>query len=199
MVEVARSPRVALMTMTAVLVLLTPGAGQADSWKQRLDQGEIMVYTRPVKGSDLPEIVVKAVINAPPAQVWALVSRCARYAKFMPRIKASRELSRKGGRILCRVTVDMPFPYSDLTATTEVRHTVSKDRWYRRWRLIKGDYKVNRGSWVLTPFGGDSKRTYAVYRAQAVPNAYVPGVIRRMAQKSSLPKMIKALRAKTRK
>jgi ribosome-associated toxin RatA of RatAB toxin-antitoxin module len=188
-----------MMTVTAVLVLLVPGVGLADSWKQKLDQGEIMVFGRPVKGSDLPEVVVKAVINAPPARVWALVSRCANYDKFMPRIKASRELSRKGGRILCRVTVDMPFPYSDLTATTEVRHTVGKQRWYRRWKLIKGDYKVNRGSWVLTPFNGDNKRTYAVYRAQAVPNAYVPGAIRRMAQKSSLPKMIKALRAKTKR
>lgn len=190
-------------TLTASLVVTTLIAAPAAAegrWSQALDRGEILVYSRaPSKGST-PEVVVKAVIDAPPQRVWDLVSRCGSYVRTMPRIKAAHELSRKENRVVCRVTVDMPFPYSDLTATTRVTHrTYPRGRGFsRRWELVKGDYRVNRGSWELRPFKGDPRRTFVVYRAQAVPKAWIPGWIRRTAQKRSLPEMIRRLRRLTR-
>jgi ribosome-associated toxin RatA of RatAB toxin-antitoxin module len=177
-------------------MLLSPAAAAEGRWSRALDRGEILVYSRTPAGGSAPEVVVKAVIDAPPQKVWDLVSRCGSYERTMPRIKAARELSRRDNRVVCRVTVDMPFPYSDLTATTRVIHEVHpRGRGFsRRWELVSGDYRVNRGSWVLRPFKGDPRRTYVVYRAQAVPKAWIPGWIRRTAQKRSLPEMIRRLR-----
>lgn len=181
-----------------LLVVLAPSLAAADKFQDKLDRGEILCYPVEVKGSDAPRMVVKAVINAPPARVWKLIDACGRYKGTIPRIAASKEVSRektaRGERVLCRVTIDMPFPYSDKTSLTEAFHTVSKTRWVRRWTLIKGDYKVNTGSWVLTPFKGDPNRTYVHYRVHAVPDAWVPGWVKNMAQKRSLPKMIRRLR-----
>jgi len=175
------------------LLLWSPDAAAKD-WHRALDQGEIVVYTTAVKGSDVPATVVKAVINTAPERVWRLVSHCGDYPRTMLRIKAGTEVSRKGNDIVCRVTVDMPFPYSDLTATTRVVHQVGGGRWSRRWTLMHGDYTANSGAWLLRRFGGDGNRTLVLYSAHAVPKAWVPGWVRDRAQKKTLPEMITKLR-----
>ena len=180
-----------------VCSLLVSSAAEARDWQAFFDRGEILVYQKKVKGIDVPEMVVKAVINAPPEKVWAIVSRCQNYTRTMLRIKRSQELSRRGNNIVCKVTVDMPFPYSDITSTTRVRHKVGNGRWHRSWRLISGDYTRNRGSWLLTRFKNDPKRTMAVYHALAVPKSWIPNWVRNLAQKKTLPKMIKRLRQLT--
>jgi ribosome-associated toxin RatA of RatAB toxin-antitoxin module len=183
---------ITLLVLLAVL-LPAPAAG-ADAWQRALDRGEILVYTQQ-RANGAPEVVVKAVVEAAPRQVWQLVSDCGRYPRTMLRIKAARELRRRGAEVVCRVTVDMPFPYADLTATTRAIHRRSGPRFSRRWELLDGDYRVNRGSWVLGPFGGDPRRTLVVYRVQAVPKAWIPEWIRRKAQSRSLPEMIRRIRS----
>jgi ribosome-associated toxin RatA of RatAB toxin-antitoxin module len=179
----------------AALLALSPSArgGSPPKEEDALDRGEILVTSHPVAGS-APLVEMKAVIEAPPSKVWAVVSQCARYPKTMPRIKAAEQLSAKGKEVICRVTVDMPFPYSDLTATTRAIHEVGDGRYSRRWELISGDYRVNRGSWQLTTFRGSPGRTLAVYRVQALPKVWIPGWIRDKAQRSSLPDMMRSLR-----
>ena len=180
--------------IAVLFVLAAPVPASAADWMARLGRGEILVYSRIVRNSSTQEVVVKAVIEAAPERVWRLISRCNDFTWTMPRIKKSRELSRKGNRIVCSTTVDMPFPYSDLTATIEAVHTFRKGYWARRWELIRGDYSKYRGSWVLTHFQGHKRRTMMVYRAHVKPRAWIPDWIRRGAQKRSLPEMIKKFR-----
>jgi ribosome-associated toxin RatA of RatAB toxin-antitoxin module len=181
----------------AAAVLLASAPASAQSEEARLEKGEVVVTTRAVKGSDTPETIGKAVIEAPPVKVWNIINKCGDYVRTMPRIKASKELSRQGSKVVCRVTVAMPAPYSDLTATTEAAHTESASRYARVWKMIEGDYKVNQGSWVLTPFKGEAKRTLAVYTVHAEPKAWVPAWIRKKAQQKSLPEMMDRLRQQT--
>jgi ribosome-associated toxin RatA of RatAB toxin-antitoxin module len=183
--------------LAALLVLASAPASAADDEDTRLAKGEVVIATRAVKGSETPEYITKAVIDAPPAKVWNIISRCADYVRTMPRIKASKELSRQGNKIVCQVTIEMPVPYSNLTATTDVTHTESAQRYTRVWKLQSGDYKVNSGSWVLTPFKGDAKRTLAVYTVHAEPKAWVPAWIRKKAQQKTLPEMMERLRKQT--
>lgn len=187
-----RAPALTL-TLTLTLALWAAPAAAGD-FKERLDKGEIIVYTRPVKGSETPAIWLKGVVNAPPRKVWDVVRRCANYHRSMPRIAASVQIRQAGNKFYCRVTADMPFPYSDITSVTEATHTEGQDRFTRRWRLISGDYTANSGAWELSPYKGDPKRTYVVYHIHAVPKPYIPGWIREKAQKSSMPKMIEQLR-----
>ncbi len=180
------------------LLVLVAAPASADDEETRLDKGETVVATRALKGYDTPETTGKAVNNAPPAKVWSIISRCGDYARTMPRTKASKELSRKGNKLVCQVTIIMPAPYSNLTSTTDVTHTEADPKFTRTWKMIDGDYKYNSGSWVLAPFKGDPKRTLAVYTVLAEPKAWIPAWIRKAAQKKSLPEMMEALRKQTR-
>jgi ribosome-associated toxin RatA of RatAB toxin-antitoxin module len=172
------------------LLIASPALG--DDWQRKLESGEILVY--PAPGGAEGELVLKAVVDAAPRRVWDLVSRCDRYAETMSRVKSGRLLSRKGKEVICEVTVDMPIPFSDLTAVTRAIHEERGDRFSRRWQLLRGDYKANRGSWALEPFAGNPRRTLVVYRIHAVPNVSLPRWIRDSAQRRSLPEMIRKLR-----
>lgn len=182
------------MTLPLVLILLLLSGTAYANEEARLANGEILIATQNVAGSDVPKAVVTGVINAPPERIWAIVSDCDRYEGRLPRIRAAREVERSGNTVVCEVTVALPFPISDLTARTRATHTAGPREWRREWTLIEGDYQRNDGSWVLTPFQGDSNRTLVVYTVHAEPNNRVPQRLRNRAQESSLPDVIETLR-----
>lgn len=163
---------------------------------ERLTRGEVIVTTEPVAGSSTPRLIVHAVIDAPTDRLWDLIDRSALYSRFMPRVKKSEELSRSGDDVRTRVTVDMPFPLRNLTATTQARHTVEPGvRYERAWRLESGDYKLNEGSWTLTPLADDAGRTFVHYQLHVIPKVPIPKVIQSAVQERAMPGLIDALRA----
>jgi ribosome-associated toxin RatA of RatAB toxin-antitoxin module len=174
-------------------MLLVPGLIAADDG-DALDRGEILVRTVDVKGSSVPRVVVQAVVDAPPARVWPIVSDCDRYTERMPRIKQSRTVEKKEGTVICEVTVGLPFPMSDLRAKTTAKHVEGPPNWSRRWTLLEGDYQINDGSWELTAYKGDPNRTLAIYSVHAVPNTAIPGWARKRAQQSSMPEILVRVR-----
>lgn len=185
--------------MSFCLIGLAAGpVAAADDPQVRLDRGEILISTRPVAGSDLPEATAQAVINAPAAKVWRILDDCGNYYRTMPRIVASKELERKGNRVVCQVKVGLPFPLSDLTSVTEATIVVGPPKWSRTWRMLRGDFDRNEGSWTLTPFDAEGRRTLAVYRIHAEPHTSVPAALLRKGQRDSLPKMMENLRQLTR-
>ncbi|MRG94177.1 SRPBCC family protein [Polyangium spumosum] len=141
-----------------------------------------------VKGTDTPKVVAKGVIDQPPEKVWQVVSECAKYKKRMPRIEASRLVKQEGNKHTCEVTIAMPFPLSNLTAVTEAVHEVSDKGMSRRWKLVRGDYKFNQGSWEVKPHDG-GKKSLVVYTVHAEPNTSLPGWIREAAQKKAIPEL----------
>ncbi|MCB9557602.1 MAG: hypothetical protein H6707_15950 [Deltaproteobacteria bacterium] len=189
-----------LATCCALIALiLASQTARAESFEQRLEKGDVIVYTEPVKGADQPAVVVKALINAPPEKIWPIVSNCDDYEKTMVRVPYAERLAYKdlgNGRAegVCRVKIDMPFPYSDITGDTKFVHKIGNGKWLRTWTLLKGEYKYNRGMWYLHYYKGDKKRTMVVYRALAIPKAWIPNWVRKMAQKKSLPDMIRKIR-----
>jgi len=189
------------VVLAAALALLPATAAAGPRATAALDRGEILVYPQARSGSDEPDWVMKAVIDAPPARIWAMLSNCAGYTRIMPRIKAARVDRRDAKSDVCTVTVDMPFPYSDLTSTglSTYHRDPSKGVLIRRWRQLSGDYEVNRGEWRLAPFRGDPRRTLVVYRVRVVPRAWVPGWIRRAAQRRTLPQTIEMMRRAARR
>lgn len=173
--------------------LLVPGLALAKDWAKAFDKGEILVYQK-VAGSSDPAIVLKGVIEAAPEKVWALISNCNQYKQNLLRIKDAATLPKRNGKVVCRITVDMPWPYSDITSVTEAVHVTGPPAWSRSWTLLSGAYHYNTGSWTLTRWRGDKNRTLVVYRVHAKPKAWVPGWIRRKAQSSTLPKLLRHLR-----
>ena len=176
-------------------VFLTLPAHSSAKTKARLDAGEIIINSKKVPGSEQPMATVMAVVNAPPKRVWGIIANCSDYAKTMVRVVKAQELWVKGKVHRCKVTVDLPFPLSDLTAITDAVHTVVPGKkWERKWNLVEGDYKRNTGSWTLAPFDKASSRTLVIYKMHVEPNVPIPDGIRRAAQRKSLPNLIENLR-----
>ncbi|MBK7858709.1 MAG: SRPBCC family protein [Archangiaceae bacterium] len=163
--------------------------------RARLEAGEVVITTEPVAGSELPRAIAEGVIDAPPEKVWAMIEDCGTYPKNMPRIKTVTVLERDAGTQVCRTTADAPFPIGDLTSETRAVMTVEPGvRWERKWSFLKGDYTANSGSWVLTPYQGDGKRTDARYQIHVEPKLHVPNALVTSAQKSGLKDLFARLR-----
>ncbi len=187
-----RSTRHARRVIAAVVLLTALAAADATD-VERLARGDVLVSTEKVAGTDNPRAVVRAIIDAPPEKVWALVIECGDYQRTMPRILASTLVKREGSVDVCKVTTDMPFPLPDLTSTTRIERTVKDGVWLRTWKLIEGDFKVNEGSWKLTSIEGGAK-TAVEYRILVEPNLPLPQSIAAAAQRKTLPDMIEGLR-----
>ena len=151
-------------------------------------------------GALVSKVVADAVIDAAPAKLWAILSRCAGYAGTLPSISASKELSRSGSlsagneKVRCEMTVDLPWPLDDLTSISIARHRrLPKGGFERSWKLESGDYDYIDGSWRLEPRAGGSK-TYARYTLLVQPKTRLPDFLKRAAQNRSIPKLFRVLR-----
>lgn len=166
----------------------------SDADRARLEKGEILVVTRKVEGSKVPEAVVHAVIEAAPAQVWPLLDQCNRYVGVMPRITKAKELTRKGFEVRCAMTFSPPWPMSDMNSITLATHRPGPPAWVRAWVLESGDYNSNSGHWLLHEFEGNPQRTLVEYRLHSEPKVSIPGFLQEMGVKSALPDLIKQVR-----
>jgi ribosome-associated toxin RatA of RatAB toxin-antitoxin module len=158
-------------------------------------KGQVEVKSYAVPGSSTPRVVARAVMDLPPRKIWQIVSDCAHYKDHLPRVAASELLKKDGNTYTCKVTIAMPFPLSNLTGVTAAVHEESEAGMSRKWKLVSGDYKVNEGSWELTPTDKSGSSTLVVYTIHAEPNSSVPDFIREAAQKKTLPEMFERVKA----
>ncbi len=168
------------------------------------DDDDIKVSQQKFPDSDVPFNVVEGVVNAPPEDVWAVVSKCNNYAKTMPRILKSKELSREGDeattwKAKCEVTADLPFPLSDLTGITIATHKVEAGGKYsREWTLLSGDYDINHGAWIIQGID-DNKKSYVTYKIRVKPKIALPTSWIASAQKSAIKDVILRMRETVKK
>jgi ribosome-associated toxin RatA of RatAB toxin-antitoxin module len=157
----------------------------------RLDKGEVIVV--PLDG-DKPAARMTGVVDAAPAAVWKVIDDCARYKEFMPRTVVSERLADADGKVRCRIRIELPWPMKNLESVTRADHLVEENRFRRVWTLESGDYHANDGSWTLTPFKGDPKRTLVVYEVVTQPKSAMPKSMSGYAQRRGLPEVIEKLR-----
>jgi ribosome-associated toxin RatA of RatAB toxin-antitoxin module len=182
------------------MLLLSLGAAStaAADDASDLDAGKILVTSAAVAGSSEPEHVVRAVVESPPAAVWKVVSQCDHFKERLPHIAAAHEVSRAGTTVTCEVTIAMPFPTSNLTAVTEAVHDVRPDGMSRTWKLVRGDYEYNDGSWTIQSYRGGTA-SLVTYRVHVKPKSAIPGFIRNAAQERALPDLLQHVRVEAAK
>ena len=161
---------------------------------RRLDAGEILLERRDPTGGKGVAAQLKAVIEAPVSKVWPTVRDCQHFKEFMPRTAKSELLKKEGNTLLCYVEIKMPWPLS--AVKLESLSTIEEldgGGFKRSWKLSKGSFDHNNGSYQVEPFQGDADRTLVTYLVDAKPNIAVPDAILRKAQAKSLPDMIDAI------
>ena len=84
---------------------------------------------------------------------------------------------------------DFPFPIGDRRCI--VRTIRDRVNFRTRYVMVRGDMKVNEGSWKLEPYGD---RTLATYRTRSDPGLSVPGFLVSMGTRSVLPDVIEGVR-----
>lgn len=187
-------------------LLLVAALALAGPDEALLAKGEIVTTLRKVAGNDVEEATARAVIEAPPALVWSIVSDCANYQNTMPSISASSvdkveaplpsdgPLATEVRR--CRIVADLPFPFADLLSVTRSVHTIAEGKmWRRQWKMIEGDYYHNEGDWTVVPWGDDGMRSLVTYRIQASPKVPLPSSMLASIQRNKLPEVMVKLRA----
>lgn len=182
--------------MIAQLVLLAAAGGPlaiTDAERARLDRGEVLVTTCAAADQVGQVATARAVIDAPPDQVWPLVWDCSRFVHTMPSIAKSELVEHQGNTTLCHVVADLPFPFPDLTSLSRAVLEVEPGvRWRRTWKLVDGDYTVNQGSFTLVPWG--QGKTLAIYQIDARPKVPLPDWMLAKIQTDRLPEMMARLR-----
>lgn len=182
--------------VSLLLAAFVPGTAAGDP--DLPAKGQVEVKTVPVAGSS-PKIVVRAVLELPPKKIWQIVSDCAHYKDHLPHVAASELVKKSGNVHTCKVTIAMPFPLSNLTATTEAVHDETGPGMSRKWKLVSGDYKFNEGSWEVRPIDEAGTSSLVTYTVHAEPNTAVPDFIRERAQKKALPELIERVRTEAAK
>ncbi len=180
-------------TLLAGVVLGAPPLNGED--RAQVEQGEVVV--KRLTPTDDSGVSARAygVVDAPPAEVFPVVRDCAYFHEFMPRTKNSKLVSQEGPVAICEVEISMPFPISNLVATTRsTNKELPGGGFERRWSLVEGDYNRNNGAWEVTPWGADGKKTLLVYWLDVDPKVMVPDAIIRRAQTGSLPDVFEAVR-----
>jgi ribosome-associated toxin RatA of RatAB toxin-antitoxin module len=185
-----------VFVLLSLAIALAPSAHADDT--SDLDAGKILVTSAPVAGSTEPEHVVRAVVDSPPEAVWKVVSQCDHFKERLPHIAAAHELSRAGKVVTCEVTIAMPFPTSNLTAVTEAVHEVRPSGMSRTWKLVRGDYEYNDGSWTIDAYRGGTA-SLVTYRVHVKPKSAIPGFIRNAAQERALPDLLEHVRVESAK
>ena len=160
-----------------------------------IEGGKIDVKMEKVSGSDLPRVVVTAVIDAPADEIWALVSDCRKTGKLFEGVYGAKRHAHDADTSVCSSKFSMPFPFSDLSSKMKYRRSKDGDRRISAWKLVSGDFERSEGRWIVEPYESSSERTWVRYVSHAEPSIPVPGWLQEQGLRDTVPSGMKKLRA----
>jgi ribosome-associated toxin RatA of RatAB toxin-antitoxin module len=92
------------------------------------------------------EVKRSALVNKPPAEVFALINDIESYPQFLPWCTHARVLSRTPQQIVATIGVRQGALHGEFTT----RNTLDPDRSIRL-ELVSGPFRTLEGDWRLTP------------------------------------------------
>jgi ribosome-associated toxin RatA of RatAB toxin-antitoxin module len=131
-------------------------------------------------------------IEAPPAVVFQMMTRCADALLFVPHLRVCRlrEQAADGSWMLIEHEVDFGW------YTPRVKYVFRADLTADRsiaFKQVSGDFKANEGIWELEP-DTTGKHTLLRYRAYIDPPGFIPNWLARSTFKREMPQMLADLR-----
>lgn len=91
------------------------------------------------------------IVSAPPERVWKVVTDYDHFSDVFPNISASKGVRDSDGR--WHISGEVRSIIGRWPMDLHVRHEESAARFVASWDEPNGSWKVNRGSWVVTPHG----------------------------------------------
>jgi len=189
----------ALLWIAACLSLglaFAPGARAADfdltpAETTRVENDEIVIRASLDPNARRGTVRAALLIDAPPAVVFEMMTRCADAMKYVPHLRLCRIRDHAADMSWELVEHEIDFGWYSPRIQYVLRADLVVDRSIT-FRQVSGDFKANHGIWELEPAG--SERTLLRYRVYIDPPGYVPTWLARSTFKRELPRMLTELR-----
>ena len=143
-----------------------------------------------------------ALVDAPPAAVFAVVSDFAGQLQWAPDLTEARVISGNGQHLIGEGTTDLAWPFSDRTWQIAIfnRPETHDDKpcYVSSWDYIpgSGDMIENDGYWLICPWTPDPSRSLVRYVFLADAGVPVPDFIERSVTAQMSPRFIRNLRSR---
>jgi ribosome-associated toxin RatA of RatAB toxin-antitoxin module len=174
------------------------GKPLTDEQRTALDKGEILVHLAAIKDTPVKKATAIALVDAPPEQVFAVLTDYNEFTRFMPYCKKVKLQKRKDEKSWVRFELDFPWPIGDrhyvLQMTDRREEVAGTPVLVSRWTYEPDSGNINdsKGSWELIAYG--PKRSFVRYTVFTDPGGSVPNWAGNMATEVAVPKVIQGLR-----
>ena len=168
--------------------------------------GDMQICSRAVPGSSIREVLAKAVIGAPSARIFDVLSDYSRYPEFMPYVTKNEIVKNEAGELWVFQQLNLPWPISDRYYTIHLLDDLScaaQGAYRLQWNLVRADPSlrkgvgepmlVNVGAWELQPDNAGTS-THVTYFIHTDPGGALPVWAINMANNVAIPKVIEAVR-----
>ena len=185
------------MAVAAGLTLACAGAVHAAEFEltpaevQRVAKDEIVIRAALDAGGRRGTVRAAMLIDAPPAVVFQMMTRCVDALKYVPHLRVCRVRDRAADFSWEVVEHEIDFGWYAPRVEYVFRADIVTDRSIT-FRQISGDFKANHGVWEFEPEG--TERTLLRYRVYMDPPGYIPNWLARSTFKRELPQMLAGLR-----
>jgi ribosome-associated toxin RatA of RatAB toxin-antitoxin module len=179
------------------LGLVCAGGAQAADFEltpaeaKRVEKNEIVIRASLDSGSRRGTVRAAMLIDAPPAVVFEMMTRCADALQYVPHLELCRVRARAADLSWELVEHEIDFGWYSPRVHYLFRADIVEDQSIT-FRQVTGDFKANYGIWEFEPAG--AQRTLLRYRVYIDPPGYVPNWLARSTFKRELPKMLADLR-----
>jgi ribosome-associated toxin RatA of RatAB toxin-antitoxin module len=155
--------------------------------------GEIDSSLKPHPGTSVHWGRAVALVDAPAADVMAVLQNYAGYQTFLPNFEASRVLSQRGAAALVYVQVSILHGAAKIWAELKLRprQAGGATRMIEA-TMLKGNVSHFEASWEVTPF--DPQRTLVAFQIFVDPEMPVPESLINNENQKNARKAVRALR-----
>jgi hypothetical protein len=158
---------------------------------QRVENDEIVIRASLDANARRGTVRAAMLVDAPPAVVFASMTRCADALQYVPHLEVCRfrEVAPDSSWALVEHEIDFGWYAPRLRYVLRADLVADQSISFRQ---VSGDFKANEGRWELEPAEGE--RTLLRYRVYIDPPGYVPNWLARSTFKRELPQMLAFLR-----
>jgi len=178
-------------------LVLAPLARAADfeltpAESARLQNTEIVIRASLEANGRRGTVRAAMLIEAPPALVFEMMTRCAEALKYVPHLKRCRIREHAADMSSELVEQEIDLGWYSPRIQYVLRADIVPDQSIT-FRQVSGDFKANHGMWELEP-SDEGRRTLLRYRVYLDPPGFVPTWLARSTFKRELPQMLTDLR-----